>query len=384
MPAPNYADACVQALQSSNASLTAALAAELTRMTGVEIPYDAWNIEAIPNHLLMNFRVIGKDGSVLVQGRNLQALKDRLAGVVDASESTQDNGNAEAQYERDDVGPDVLGTLPESVELDLHGVRVKAYPALVVDGKQVNVRVLENERAAAKSKQAAMRRLVCNAIPEQIKGLRKSLPNIDKLCLMYGDFGRCDDLKQAIIDNTIDECFLQEPIADQATFEQRVEKGREQLNETAVSWCRLLAEILECYREIRKLLKSPPLQLLDTVTDIQGQLDALFCRGFITATPREWLQQYPRYLKAIRLRFDKAQHDAGRDRRHRLELADLWDAYRKRYEAMVQAHLESERLEQYRWMLEEYRVSLFAQEVGTKMAISGKRLKNYWREIDDI
>ena len=384
VPAPNYAEACVQALQTSNTSLTAALAAELTRMTGVEIPYDAWNIEAIPNHLLMNFRVIGNDGSVLEQGRNLQALKDRLANVVDESESTQDNSNAAAQHERDDIGPDVLGTLPESVELDLHGVRVKAYPALVVDGKQVNVRVLENERAAAKSNQAAMRQLVCNAIPEQIRHLRKSLPNIDKLCLMYGDFGRCDDLKQGIIDNTIDECFLQEPITDAMIFEQRIDKGREQLHETAASWCHLLAEILDSYRDIRKLLKNPPLHLFDTVTDIQCQLDALFGKDFITATPREWLQQYPRYLKAIKLRYDKAQHDAERDRRHRLELTELWSAYRKRYEAMVQAHLESERLEQYRWMLEEYRVSLFAQEVGTRMAVSGKRLKNYWREIDGV
>ncbi len=252
VPAPNYADACVQALQTSNTSLTAALAAELTRMTGVEIPYDAWNIEAIPNHLLMNFRVIGNDGSVLEEGRNLQALKDRLAGVVDESEYTEDNSNAAAQYEQDDVGPEVLGTLPESVELDLHGVRVKAYHALVVDGKQVNVRVLENERAAVKSNQVAMRQLVCNAIPEQIRQLHKSLPNIDKLCLMYGDFGRCDDLKQAIIDNTIDECFMQEPITDQATFEQCIEKGREQLHEAAASWCDLLAEILDGYREIKK------------------------------------------------------------------------------------------------------------------------------------
>ncbi len=123
------------------------------------------------------------------------------------------------------------------------------------------------------------------------------------------------------------------------------------------------------------------MQLLDTVTDIKSQLDALFGKDFITATPREWLQQYPRYLKAIKLRYDKAQHDAGRDRRHRLELAELWNAYRKRHDAMVQAHLESERLAYYRWMLEEYRVSLFAQEVGTRMVVSEKRLKKSWRDL---
>ena len=128
-------------------------------------------------------------------------------------------------------------------------------------------------------------------------------------------------------------------------------------------------------------MKNPALSQLDTVSDIQGQLNYLFSENFITTIDSEWLQQYPRYLIAINKRFDKSKINAIRDRQLRIEFSKLWHEYLKRKESLLKQHIESDQLNHYRWMLEEYRVSLFAQELRTKFPVSEKRLKTFWNEL---
>ena len=130
-------------------------------------------------------------------------------------------------------------------------------------------------------------------------------------------------------------------------------------------------------------MKNPSLSQLDTATDIQLQLDHLFPPNFITVIEQQWLQQYPRYLMAIKKRFDKAKTNATRDRQLRLEFSSLWQEYIKRQASLEKQHIDSQQLNHYRWMLEEYRVSLFAQELKTKFPVSEKRLKTYWNELSD-
>ncbi len=130
-------------------------------------------------------------------------------------------------------------------------------------------------------------------------------------------------------------------------------------------------------------MKNPSLSQLDTVTDIQLQLDFLFPPNFISLIEQQWLQQYPRYLMAIKKRFDKAKTNVTRDRQLRLEFTSLWQAYIKRKVSLEKQHIDSQQLNHYRWMLEEYRVSLFAQELKTKFPVSEKRLKTYWNELSD-
>ena len=146
----------------------------------------------------------------------------------------------------------------------------------------------------------------------------------------------------------------------------------------------MLDSLFDDYREIRKMIRNPNLAQLDTVSDIQRQLDALFCQDFITLTDKHWLKQYPRYLRAVKLRYDKSSHNAARDRQQRVAFTELWEQYEKRKRAADEAQLESAALEEYRWMLEEYRVSLFAQEVKTLMPVSEKRLKQAWAQITDV
>ena len=399
VPAPNFADACLEALQPSDTALCTAIASHLKKMTGVQVPYDAWKLENLAPHLLMNFRVIDNRRRIIAEDRNLQALKEKLQSSPDL-EPSANTGQAQAItagdtavrtatsaasviHQRDNVGPDVLGSLDESVGLDLQGVIIKAYPALIVDGRQVNVRVLEDCETAKLETQRAIRQLFINALAEQVKHLRASIPDIQNLCLKYTDFGRCEDLKQEMINSVIDNVFLSTPVNTPVEFEARLEQGRAEMHHSLADWSQLLTTILDEYRAIKKRLRKPQLSQLDTVADIQRQLNHLFPKNFISNVDKQWLQQYPRYLAAISKRFEKVQGNPGRDRECRLAFSELWEAYEKRDDALRKQHIVSQQLNHFRWMLEEYRVSLFAQELKTRFPVSEKRLKTYWNEITD-
>ena len=383
VPAPNYAEACLQALQPSDNALSMAVASQLKKMTGVQIPYDAWGVKDISQHLLMNFRVLDQDGNIIEEGRDLQWIKNSLSGAVNEVSDPGSEIESDATYNQDNVGPEVIDTIGDTVKLNLQGITITAYLALVKQGKQVNLRALDSKKIALSETHRALRQLFINALPVQIKFLNASIPDIQNLCLKYTDFGRCDDLKLDIINKTIDDVFLYSSIHTENEFNSRLEKGKGSLHDKTKEWSELLTNILDEYRVIKKLIKKPALSQLDTVADIQLQLSHLFSKNFITTVDREWLQQYPRYLIAINKRFDKSKTNAIRDRQLRLEFSRLWDEYIKRQAALVKLHIESEQLNHYRWMLEEYRVSLFAQEVKTKFPISEKRLKSYWNELSD-
>ena len=317
------------------------------------------------------------------QGRNLQAIKDKFSGVTGEVSADEIECKEDVSYGEDDVSSDALDDMKESINLDLQGMTIKAYPALVRDGVQVNLRALDNQRTAEIETKKALRQLVVNALPDQLKHLRKSIPDIQNLCLKYTGLGLCEDLKKDIIDRTIDDVFLYDDIKTHGEFSSRIDEGKSKLHDNVTDWVRLLSMILNEYREIKKILKNPVLSQLDTVTDIQQQLNYLFPKHFITTTDKTWLQQYPRYLLGVKKRYEKAMLNAGRDREYRIEVADLWDAYLKRHESLQEQHIESDQLNHYRWMIEEYRVSLFAQELKTKFPVSAKRLKNYWNELSD-
>jgi ATP-dependent helicase HrpA len=360
-------------------------------MTGVQIPYDEWLSKEIGQHLFMNFRVIDTDGQVLEEGRNLQTIKDSLnnSGTDTAmtisdglEEKADDEGSA--AYRQDDVGPEVLSTLGETVEVKTQGIIIKAYPCLVKKGKHVHLRVLESKQGATDETHKAIRQLFINALPEQIKHLKQSIPDIQNLCLKYTDLGRCDDLKRDIVKSVVDDVFLYDEIKTEECFKKKLEEGKSKLHDSAKQWSRLLSNILDEYRAIKKLIKNPALNQLDVVTDIQQQLNYLFPKDFISVIDKAWLQEYPRYLLAMNKRYDKSKTNASRDRQLRLDFTKLWDEYIKRQQSLDKQHVQSKQLDHYRWLLEEYRVSLFAQELKTKMPVSEKRLRKYWNDLSDI
>lgn len=383
VPAPNFAEACVQALSPSNVALSTAVASHLKQITGVQIPYDAWDLASISPHLLMNFRVIAADGRVLAEGRDLQALKNRLAADIKNEFDVEQEAAMDNVFNRDNVGPDAIEKLIDTVEFNVQGIVLKAHTALVKQGKKVNLRAVESRQQAEHLTAIAMQQLVVNSIPEQIKHLKNSIPDAQNLCLKYVDFGSCETLKSALVHKVIDDVILYEPVSSEQMFYQRIEQGKPQLHDRLQKYSQQISGILKQYRVIKKSIKTPALSQLDTVTDIQQQLGYLFPKDFIIEIEPAWLQQYPRYLSGIVKRLEKQGDNVTRDRQLRLEFALLWEEYRERHNSLINKGIESEELKQYRWMLEEYRVSLFAQELGTKFPISVKRLKKYWDEMSD-
>ena len=399
VPAPDFARACleifIEAFHSDGSlfytSLCTALGNQLRKMTGVQVPLESWSLDNIPQYLLMNFRVIDAEGYIVAEGRNLQQIKDELAGeaassglasVWPSAEKDEKVVDGREQYQKDDVGIEVLEELGESVEVEIQGIIMKAYPALVCDDGHVNLRVLDSQASAHAETVKALRFLFSKALREQVRYI-SSLPQLKVLCMKYTEFGRCDELKQRIAGRVIDELFLSEPVQDRDEFEARLEAGRSSMVEKAERLCNLLSDALDAYRDVKKKIKKPAMNQLDTVTDIQSQLAELFPKGFVDSVELQWLQQYPRYLKAIDKRLEKSATDARRDRKLRLSFTHLWDEYSKRNKKLEQEHIHSDELDHYRWMLEEYRVSLFAQELGTKFPVSEKRLKKYWNEMKE-
>lgn len=382
VPAPDFAAACVEALSPSDTALASAVASHLKKMTGVQIPYDAWSSNVISPHLLMNFRVIEADGSTVEEGRDLPTMKNNLSAVV-TNMAEVISVEKELCYQQDNVAVSDLDNMATTVELELHGVVIQLYPALIKDGKQVNLSALENKKIADIETRKALRQFFINALPEQIKHIKKSMSDIQNLCLKYSEFGTCESLKLDIVNKIIDDVFLYEQIATEAEFNLRLDQGKSELHDKFKHWSQLLSTILDQYRSIKKIIKSPSLSQLDTVTDVQQQLSHLFPKNFIIDIEAQWLQQYPRYLMAIQKRFEKAKTNASRDRQLRIEFAELWQQYIERQASLLKQHIDSPQLNHYRWMLEEYRVSLFAQQLKTKFPISEKRLKVYWHALSD-
>ena len=391
VPAPNFADACMEALTPSTSPLTAAMAKHLKTMTGTDIPYDAWRTELVDGHLFMNFRVLDNNGKILRESRDLPALKEQL-GSDEASHqltpaiSVQPGVTPRPRHEleQDEVDAGAIDLLDQVIDIEQHGVKLKAYPALVIQGTSVGLRLINSAQQAEAETRNGLRQLFINALPPQIKQLKNNLPDINNLCLKYADFGRCDELKQDLMHAVIEQCFMQQPIRSQHDFTSALAAGRSELMNVAAQWCQLLSGILDQYKAVKKSLKNPPLSLLDIVSDIHNQLAYLFPAHFLLSIDKQWLVHYPRYLTAISKRLEKAQSDPGRDRQPRLQIADLWQAYLKRQQTLEKQHVVSPQLEHYRWMLEEYRVSLFAQELKTQFPVSEKRLKAYWNEISDV
>ncbi len=375
VPAPNFADACMQVISPGEQSLSESIAAALKKITGIEISPDAWQRERLESHLMMNFRVLDLQGEVLGEGRDLEALKTQFSGQVDTHFEIQ----TKHSMERDEVTKWDFGDLPEHVELEVNGMMLKAYPALVVDKKKVALRLKDHQASAEAATQKGVRQLVLNLLFDEVKQLRTQLPEIQQLSLMYANIGRSEELESDLIAAVIDTLFVLERPRKEAVFNQLLAERRGQLHGTAVKLCKQLSEILTNYRHIQKRLKNPPLACMEAMADMQDQLNHLIYPHFITEIPQTQLQHYPRYLQAILKRLEKLEINATKDRSLYLEVAPFWSDYK----ALTKNRATGKKIStvmEYRWAIEEFRVSLFAQTLKTAYPISSKRLKVLQRE----
>jgi len=374
VPAPDFATACLEALTPGSGPLHEALSRELRRMTGVAVPAGTWAEEGLPDHLRMRIRVVDGQGKTLQTGRELEALRSTLSGL--AAEAFQATPGPEA------AGPPVcawdFGSLDEPRELDHGGLRLQAYPALVAEGPALRLRLLETPEAAREASRLGITRLYQTVLREQTRHVGKTLPRFQSLALLYRPLGNPEALRQELLDTVFDKAFLTPhgPPVDRDGFEQRLEAGRSRLIPLAEALAAQTHEILSAHRALRRRLETRlPLTWIEAARDIGAQLDGLIYPEFIRRTPAQWFERLPVYLEAVHLRLEKLEQDPGRDRRLRQEIAPWW----QRCRARLEAGCTDPGFEQFRWMVEELRISLFAQTLGTALPVSPQRLERQWR-----
>jgi ATP-dependent helicase HrpA len=390
VPIPDTAARVVERLSPSDRPLTQAVGEALKDLTGVSVPESAWDPAAVPAHLNLKYRLVDPDGTQVAAGDDLIALKRRYGETGQRSFAHIPS----AGLERDGITRWDFGTLPESLDLERGGIRLRGYPALVDRGESVAVQVLDSPESAELAGRAGLRRLFMLSLGAEMRRLRQGLPALERMRLQYAlapqppaedrAAARPPDLADELIDLILDLTFTQgqPPIRDQATFAARLAARRGRLATVAGEVARLAGGILGQYQALRKrLAEITQVHWQETVGDVRAQLDGLVFRGFLGQIPYERLRDYPRYLRAAEQRLDRLLHAAARDRERMQELAPLAARWSERASAMRAAGRRDPRLEEIRWMLEELRVSLFAQQLGTAYPVSVKRIEGRWREL---
>ncbi len=390
VPVPEYADACIKAMVPGDKPLIRALSEQLKQMTGTYIPEDAWQEEAMPEYLRMGFDVVDDKGRVIEQGKDLAMLKQRHGGQASGASyhSLSDTG-----IERSGVKEWDFTDLPESVEIKRGGILLKGFPALVDDGDSVSIQVLDSRENARRESHEGVRRLILLKLAKDVRYLRRNLANIEKLRLQYAKAPTAAkgiqlkgklDIEWELVTLIVDLTFIlgMPEITTGTQFEERITQRKGQLMSFAGEASTLVAEILDIYQSVRKrLTKANRINWMHSIADINSQLDRLVYKGFLQHTPYEQLMHFPRYLQAIEKRLEKIEHAFPRDQQRLNELSPLYRKWAEREESVRSAGKYDSRIEQLRWALEELRVSLFAQELGTAYPVSLKRLEKQWIEL---
>ncbi|WP_394393250.1 ATP-dependent RNA helicase HrpA [Shewanella woodyi] len=379
VPAPDYAKACLQAMKPFEMSLVEAMCKQLLRMSGTRVNPEDFDQSQLTKHLLMNFKVEGDKGKLVAQGRDIEVLKASLQGQVSqAIRKVADSG-----IEKSELIQWSFGNLPSQFQQKKGNFEVKAFPALVDDKESVSIKLFDDENEALRSHRAGLQRLLLINMPSPVKHLQKTLPNKAKLAMYFNPFGQVqiliDDILAAAVQQLLDEKALN--VRNEADFEVAKEWVRQELNPTAAKLALKVEEILTLYQKIKKRLKGKiSLDIAFAMSDIQTQLDKLVYKGFVEGCGWRRLADMARYLKAVDNRLDKLPIDPNRDRLHMHSINNVQNALEEQLGKVPRSAAIPEALLDARWMIEEYRVSCFAQVLGTAYPISEKRILNRIKE----
>ncbi|MGC2968793.1 ATP-dependent RNA helicase HrpA [Paraburkholderia aspalathi] len=404
------------------------LIADVREQTQVAMKQSDFKLETLTPHLFMNFKVVDEHGRQLAMGRNMSQLRAELGGqaqqhfqkiasgaagvaLADAGggggvavgaraggaagaasgavsrgkgttapgpqTASQEGAAGTALYEK--LTTWNFGKLPELLEIRRGGQTLFGYPALVDRGTHCDVEVFDSPDEAARIHRAGLRRLFALQLKEPIKYLEKNLPGLREMAMQFMPRGTQEELRDQLIDTALDRACLQDPLpADDVSFHTRRDEGRSRLTLLAQEIARLVGQILTEYATVTKKLVQAK-SFTAAHADMQNQLDGLIGKRFVVDTPYAQLAHFPRYLKGIALRIDKLKADSARDARQFAEFHPLLQNYQR---ALAQrGGVLDPRLSEFRWLLEELRISLFAQELRTPMPVSVKRLYKVWESM---
>ena len=416
VPLPETALKMAEALSApemfGGGALVDALIRQVKSHTQLDMKRADFKHDMVAAHLFMNFRVVDEHGRQLGQGRNLGGLKaewgsqargafQALAGLkarpaptasddvappvaqMDAAPSPSKSSNsatsaltADAKYTQW-----AFGELPELLEIRKGGQTLIGFPALVDAEDAVRIEVFDEPEVAAARHRLGLGRLFSLQLRDALKYLEKNIPELQSMSMAYMQLGGTrDELTRQIVDAALERAFLMAPLpGNEADFKQRLEEGRGRLNLIAQEVARLSGVILTEYASVTRKLKDTKNQP-EVVADITHQLQRLLGKRFVTDTPASQIQHVPRYLKGMVMRLDKLRADPARDATRLAEIKPMEQRY---WRLMAERKgVQDERTREFRWLLEELRISLFAQELRTPQPVSVKRLDKAWALIN--
>jgi ATP-dependent helicase HrpA len=387
-----------------------ALIADIHAQTGVRVMTTDFKLETLPAHLFMNFKVVDEHGRQLDMGRNLVTLQAELGGQARQSfqrmaETTPAAGQAAAKplaaqaaqapapgkgkpapapaapaapTTHTNITGWTFGELPELLEITQGKITLIGFPALVDKGSHCDLEVFDDPNVAARTHRIGLRRLFALQFKDQLKFAEKNVPGLQQMGMQFMSVGTPDELREQIVNKAIEIACLQDPLPhDAASFNKRKDEGKGRIglliNETA----RLAGQILAEFHGLPKRLQGLPPAV---ASDMQAQLQGLVHKRFIAETEYSQLAHFPRYLKAMNVRLEKLRGNPARDAQLMAEWQTAATQFQRTVKNQPLKNLDPRMIE-FRWMLEELRVSLFAQELRTPMPVSSKRLQKVWESM---
>ena len=408
VPLPEYAagfyDRVEAAKTFGRGGLLEALIADIREQKTLIVKTADFKLETLPAHLFMNFKVIDEHGRQLDMGRNLATLQAELGGqarasfqriaeqaVVAADEPAspvavqgQGKGKTAEPASSDTTVSEYqnltswsFGELPELLEIRKGRQTLIGYPALVDKRTHCDLEVFDDPQEAEQIHRLGLRRLFALQLKEQLKFQEKNIPGLQQMGMQFMSLGTQEELREQILNAGLDRAFLQAPLpSNEGEFNTRREEGKSRFGLLVNEIARLVGQVLTEYHALPKKLQGAKAHA-QAVADIQSQLQALIGKRFVAETDYAQLAHFPRYLKAINVRLDKLRADPARDTRLMAE----WSQAATPWQRAMKGRSSDPRMTEYRWMLEELRVSLFAQELRTPMPMSVKRLQKIWETM---
>jgi len=422
VPLPEYAARFVDRIHAANAfgrgDLVDVLIMDVRAQTGVAVKTADFKLETLPAHMFMNFKVVDEHGRQLEMGRNLATLQAELGGQARQSfqkmaEATPSAANGRAQAARPVAAAPsappapagkgkgnapqtapaqeaasgrqhtgltswTFGELPELLEINQGKLTLIGFPALVDKGTHCDLEVFDDPNVAARTHRVGLRRLFALQFKEQLKFAEKNIPGLQGMGMQFMNIGSQEDLRDQIVAKAIDIACLQDPLpVDAASFNKRKDEGKGRIGLLINEVARLAGQILGEYHGLPKRVQALPSAV---ASDIQAQLQALVHKRFIADNEYSQLAHFPRYLKAINVRLEKLRGNPSRDAQLMAEWQNAASQFQRTLKNMAGKNNDP-RMVEFRWMLEELRVSLFAQELRTPMPVSAKRLQKVWESM---
>nr|WP_275587439.1 ATP-dependent RNA helicase HrpA [Nitrosomonas nitrosa] len=388
VPVPDYVTRFLESEETQEtkgdepALLSDALARFIQAQTGLKVPLDSWEDKPMPLHLKMNYKVVDEAGQELAMSRDLAQLQAQLGQAAQLT-FAQCTTAKQTGIERDSLTRWDFGDLPEEIAFTQAGKRITGYPALVDQTEQVAIRLFDTREAADSNMRAGVRRLLSFELKDRIKQLEKNLPGYKQAILQLSPLLDPEILKRDMLEAISDRAFIgDDPLPrSESEFIAQKQRARLRLSPVTDAVAKLIQGIAHDYQLLRQRLDQTKIGNPRLRTELEDQLNHLIYQGFLHETPWERLPHLTRYLKGMVLRLDKYTNNPSRDGQHAASVASLWHQYLQRLEKHRKAGIHDPHLAEFRWQIEELRISLFAQELKTPYPVSVKRLQKFWETV---